>query len=366
MSGAPPAVLMTADAVGGVWSYALGLCGALPDIRFVLATLGPRPAAAQRAEAARLGNVTLAESDFRLEWMAGGAAGVATSCRWLEGLAERHAVDLVHVNGYAQAQLDSGRPVVAVAHSDVLSWWRAVHQCNAPAEWDEYRRQVARGLAAATRLTAPTHAVLDDLRREYGLALDHAAVIPNGVDPGAYAPRSKRHVIMAAGRVWDEAKNLRLLDDIAPALPWPVEIAGAVLHPEHGVAEICQARARGALDPMAMRRRLGETAIFAAPARYEPFGLAILEAAAAGCALALGDIASLRENWDGAALFLPPDDPERWRTALARLIDDGNERRRLAGAARARSMRLTITRTARRYRALYRGLTAACAKSRAA
>ena len=35
-------VLMTADAVGGVWTYALGLCSALPDIRFVLAMMGPR------------------------------------------------------------------------------------------------------------------------------------------------------------------------------------------------------------------------------------------------------------------------------------------------------------------------------------
>ena len=95
-----------------------------------------------------------------------------------------------------------------------------------------------------------------------------------------------------------------------------------------------------------MRHRLGEAAIFAAPAHYEPFGLGILEAAASGCALVLGDIASLRENWDGAAVFLPA---ERCRP----LADDSRpadrrrgERRRLAAAARARARHFTLARTA--------------------
>ena len=86
---------MTADAVGGVWSYALGLCAALPDIRFILATLGPRPRPAQQAAVSQLDNVILAQSDFRLEWMTGGQADITASTRWLDALAVQHAVDLV-------------------------------------------------------------------------------------------------------------------------------------------------------------------------------------------------------------------------------------------------------------------------------
>ena len=70
-------VLMTVDTVGGVWSYAVGLCASLPEVRFVLATLGPPPGHAQRAALGELGNVMLAESDFRLEWMAGGQDDIA-------------------------------------------------------------------------------------------------------------------------------------------------------------------------------------------------------------------------------------------------------------------------------------------------
>jgi glycogen synthase len=359
-------VLMTVDTVGGVWSYALGLCASLPQLRFVLASLGPPPRQAQRDALAGLGNVTLAESDFRLEWMVGGQADIAASRRWLDVLADRHAVDLVHVNGYAPAKLDGERPVVAVAHSDVLSWWFAVHGVVAPVEWIEYRRQVVCGLALAAQIVVPTKAVWEDLRRQYGLSPRKTTVIPNGLDIRTFSPQPKRPVIMAAGRIWDAAKNLRLLDDIAPRLAWPIEIAGEVAHPEHGVARLVHAWPLGVLAPTELRNRLEQAAIFAAPALYEPFGLGILEAAAAGCALVLGDISSLRENWDDAAIFLPPADRDSWRAALGRLIGDRRERKRLAAAARARSERFALTSTARRYLTLYRELIGASVERRVA
>ena len=149
---------------------------------------------------------------------------------------------------------------------------------------------------------------------------------------------------------------MRLLDDIAPLLAWPVEIAGETVHPEHGAAELRHARALGVLDAAEMRQRLAEAAIYAAPARYEPFALGILEAAAAGCALALGDIASLRETWDGAAIFPPAEDAGRWRAALSHLIEDRGECRRLSLAARTRARHFTLARTALCYHPLYRAL----------
>jgi glycosyltransferase involved in cell wall biosynthesis len=106
-----------------------------------------------------------------------------------------------------------------------------------------------------------------------------------------------------------------------------------------------------------MAERLGEAAIFAAPARYEPFGLGILEAAASGCALVLGDIPSLRENWGGAALFVPPDDRAAWRSTLACLIADDERREALGAAAWQRAARFTRKRMAAGYAAVHRGLS---------
>jgi len=73
------------------------------------------------------------------------------------------------------------------------------------------------------------------------------------------------------------------------------------------------------------------------PARYEPFGLTALEAAWSGCALVLGDIDSLREVWDGAAIFVAPDDHAALAHALRRLIADTALRERYAALARERA-----------------------------
>jgi glycogen(starch) synthase len=352
----PFTVLMTADAVGGVWSYALGLIAGSPQVRFVLAVMGPPPSEAQRRAAQALENCVVEMRPYRLEWMRHAAADVAASREWLARLAGRHGADLVHVNGYGQARLDCACPVLCVAHSDVVSWWMAVHGEEPPPEWQGYREDVVAGLRAASAVAAPTQAVIEDLRRHYELRPADVFVIPNGIDMTRFAPRPKHRVIMAAGRLWDEAKNLRALDAIAPELDWPVEIAGDAAHPESGTAQFTRSRLLGILRPDEMAERLGSAAIFAAPALYEPFGLGILEAAASGCALVLGDIASLRESWDGAALFVKPDDRAGLTAALHRLVHADDERRHLAAAARERSRRFTRVAMARRYAQLYRAL----------
>ncbi len=88
----------------------------------------------------------------------------------------------------------------------------------------------------------------------------------------------------------------------------------------------------GELSPAALAKKLAQAAIYAAPARYEPFGLGILEAALAGCALVLSDLPSLRENWSGAALFLPPGDQAAWREVLNGLARDEAQRADLGHA----------------------------------
>jgi glycosyltransferase involved in cell wall biosynthesis len=101
---------------------------------------------------------------------------------------------------------------------------------------------------------------------------------------------------------------------------------------------------------------LSRAAIYALPARYEPFGLSVLEAALRGCALALGDIDSLRENWDGAAAFVDPADPDALAAAINGLIADPARRIRQANLARERSLALTPGRMGEAYYSLYCGL----------
>jgi glycogen synthase len=94
-------------------------------------------------------------------------------------------------------------------------------------------------------------------------------------------------------------------------------------------------------------------AIYALPARYEPFGLSALEAAQCGCALVLGDIPSLREIWGNAAIFVAPDDSAALEAAIGLLIRDEALRMNMARRAQARARRYTPSAMALRYRNAY-------------
>ncbi|HZF68514.1 MAG TPA: glycosyltransferase family 4 protein [Gemmatirosa sp.] len=366
-------VLMTVDAVGGVWTYALELARALgPATRVHVAVLGPGPDAAQRAEAMTVPGLALHHLECALEWMDEPWDDVARAGEWLLSLERALGPDVVHLNGFAHGALPWRAPAVVVAHSCVCSWWEAVHGVPAPAAWDRYRAAVRAGIAAADLVVAPTHAMLDAVRREHGLRA--GVVVPNGRDARHFPARAPTPTVLTAGRLWDAAKNVRAVVDAARALPagWQVTVAGDVAPPEgaHGEArdalpaDGAAARVRwlGRLPTPALAAHMAGAAIYALPARYEPFGLSALEAALAGCALVLGDLPSLREVWDDAAWFVPPDDGEALGYALATLAADPPRRAALADAARTRALGYTPARMGDGYRAAY----AAAAEARAA
>jgi glycogen(starch) synthase len=355
----PRRVLMTADAVGGVWRYSVDLASALcrRGIHTTIAVLGPAPSDAQRREALRA-RVPLVDGDFRLEWMPAGLDDFEACAAWLLTLEHALCPDVVHLNGYAHAVLPWQAPVVVVAHSCVRTWWRAVHGAGAPDAYDRYSAAVTHGLSAARVVVAPSRAMLAGLGAEYGAEVE-GRVIPNGHASTQDRNRScKEDVVLAAGRIWDPAKNIEALCAVAPRLSWPIHVAGDTEGPDGSAQRLPGVVALGRLSSRAMCAWYRRAAIYALPARYEPFGLSILEAARRGCALVLGDIPSLREHWHDAALFVPPDDHDALTRALQRLIARPDQRHVLARLARARSRRFTMARTATAYEQLYRELLA--------
>lgn len=348
-------ILMTADTVGGVFGYALTLAGALAPDEVVLATMGGPISPAQARAVAERPNLRLVEGPFRLEWMEEPWDDVARAGEWLLGLAQAEHFDVVHLNQFAHGALPWPAPVVMVGHSDVVSWYRAVRGEEPPAKWDRYRQVVRRGLHGAAMVVAPSRTMLAALTTEYG-PLAHACVVENGSDPTLFRRRPKRPFILAVGRLWDDAKNLQALESVAPKLAWPILVVGSCQHPDGAARAVTGVRALGTRSPGALAALYGEAAIYAHPARYEPFGLSVLEAALSGCALVLGDIRSLRELWDGAALFVPPDDSGALADAIEALIDDPSLRSQLASAASSRAAGRTPSRMAAAYRVLYDAL----------
>jgi glycogen(starch) synthase len=365
----PQKVLMTADTVGGIWTYALDLSRALSErgTEVALASLGEPLSEAQRESVERIPRLRLFESTFRLEWTEEPWRDLQKAGEWLLRLESRIGPDVVHLNSYALASLPWSAPKLITAHGCALSFWAAVEGGPASSSGrgggERYQSAVAAGLAAADLVVAPTSARLAALEEHYG-PLAHSRVIPHGRDGRLFRPTPKEEMVFAAGRLWDEAQNLAALDRVAPQIPWPIYVAGESQQPDGSEIRPHTTRLLGRLSPRASAAWLGRAAIYALPARYEPFGIAALEAALAGCVLVLGDIPSLREVWRNRAVFVAPDDPEALRTALLSLIENPERRAALAAAGRARALELTPERMLDGYLAAYGELLASREEAR--
>jgi glycosyltransferase involved in cell wall biosynthesis len=352
-------VLMTADGVGGVWTYAVELARGLAPhgVEVLLATAGGPLTEAQRKAASSLGDVQLIETSYRLEWMDDPWEDVAAFGRLLLKLAADFQPDLVHLNEYSHAALRFHAPVLVVGHSCVCSWYESVRGRAPGREWKRYRQAVARGLRAADLVLAPTGVMLDALERHYG-PLRASGVVANGYTPleALDADGEKEPFVFAAGRWWDEAKNLAALGAVAPRLRWPVRVAGLPAPDGSATSVPVNVESLGRLTSEEMSAQYARAGIYCLPARYEPFGLTPLEAACHGCALVLGDIPSLREIWEDAAAFVPPEDVGRLAGVLERLIEDEAARRALADAGRERARGFSRARMARETMTAYESL----------
>jgi glycosyltransferase involved in cell wall biosynthesis len=341
-------VLMTTDAVGGVWRYSIELASELArmGVSTALAVLGPAPNHEQRQEAYRIAGLNLYECPCRLEWMDDPWDDVARSGEYLLALESEYLPDVVHLNGYAHAALPFRSPKLVVAHSCVLSWWQAVKREPAPSRYERYRRAVTAGLGAADEIVAPSAAMLRELQRFYGANTGN--VIPNGISDVTPSRVRKEPFVLCAGRLWDEAKNVATLAAAARGLSIPVCVAGKGADQVTGVTPL------GDLSAQGMRHWFERAAIYAAPAYYEPFGLAILEAATHGAALVLSNIETLREIWADAAIYVAPDDELALRSAIELLAHDPLLRQTMSERAQRRARNYPAQRQARRYQAVYR------------
>jgi glycogen synthase len=347
-------VLMTADTLGGVWSYAIELCASLAPlgIDVALATLGKPLSRSQQREIACLPHVQLYESDYRLEWMEAPWESLALAAEWLSSIERQTSPDVVHLNHLVHGDLPWRAPVIVVGHSCVYSWWNAVRGGLPDESWKTYRVRVTRSLRCASVVVAPSRAMLFELCRYYG-PLRRTAVVPNARDPSQYKPATKECFVFSAGRLWDEAKNVRTLCEAAEKLPWPVLIAGADAGPDGKTTTFDHVTHLGNLAPATMGRWLARASIYAAPALYEPFGLGALEAGLSACALVLGNLDSLREIWGDAALYTTPGSTEELRETLLDLIAHPRALPVLGERARARAQRFHPASFASSYRQLY-------------
>ena len=349
-------VLITTDAASGVWEYTAELARQLDRLGHdvAVASCGGAIDAGQRADLADLSRVALYEAEPGVAW-SDDPDERARAVDWLGRLLDCLNCDLLHLNDYAAAANDWRVPSLLVAHGCALARWRATRRGEPGPEWQGYRERVAAAFAHASLVAAPTRAFLDELRATHpSAAAARASVIYNGVDPARWPPGAERErlFVLGVGRLADESKNLAALAAAAEDLPHPVVIAGARGAERAGGKAILLKRLPRSRLAAYYRRAL----VFVHPARHEPFGLPVLEAALSGSALVLGDIPSLRELWGPVATFVDPNDARALRETIADLAARPDERAEAGRRARQHALRYSAHTMALHYLGCYRSL----------
>ncbi|MFZ6002801.1 MAG: glycosyltransferase family 4 protein [Actinomycetota bacterium] len=132
----------------------------------------------------------------------------------------------------------------------------------------------------------------------------------------------------------------------------------AELRARHGHDRRIEWLGRISDDERAARMR-GCTVYCSPSVRGESFGMVLLEAMAAGCALVASDLDGHRNvATDGQdALLVPVGDAEALAKALRRVLDDAGLRSELIEGGRRRADALSMTRLAENYTEIYHALT---------
>lgn len=353
-------IVMTTDAVGGVWQYSADLCGELArqGHEVTLAVLGPPPDERQRSSAAQNGTVEVIETGLPLDWLCSDPGPVEQAAQAIAALARERGADLVHCNMPTLAgAADFPVPVVAVTHGCVATWWQAARNEPLDPRYHWHRDLMRRGLAAADAVVAPSASFAETVRRTYALPR-RPLLVHNGRSASFASPNEglRLDAALTVGRLWDPVKNGELLDRVAARINRPFLAAGALRGPHGEEISLSNLQALGQVSSREIGVLLALRPIFVSAAKFEPFGLAVLEAASARCPLVLSDIATFRELWDGAALFVDPEDEVGFIEAVETLATSPDRQRELGGAAAQRAARLTTAATAQAMQAVYAGL----------
>jgi glycogen(starch) synthase len=362
--------LVTADTIGGVWMYARELVTGLVrrGVKVTLVSFGEIPTPQQTEWIEGLRDVDFRPTAFHLEWMQDAEDDMEPSAEYLLSVIRETKPDVLHLNQFCYGSLPVDIPRIVVAHSDVVSWWVTVHG-EEPREsrWMRwYRDTVTRGLAHAHAVIAPSRWMLESVHSYYTRPAD-GRVIYNGRTPHLFNPHvTKEDAVLTVGRIWDAGKQVSLLTKIESAVP--IYIAGSEQHPDSAMGGERQLSSRGQRKIIfkgqqteaQLRQLYSRTSMYAATSRYEPFGLAPLEAALSRCAIIANDIPTFHEIWGNTAYYFRYNDAESLAHAIHRLNDDRELRATYANLAYQHArQQFTAERMVEQYVCLYETLTRA-------
>jgi len=288
-----------------------------------------------------------------------------------------HAEDCLAASGLLASRAElRGAPLVRTLHH--------LEHFESPYLQDCQRRSIVE----ATAVACVSKVSQRDVARAFGR---HCPVIGNGVDLARFVPDPQLElrcrerfavsandvVVLSVGGVEPRKNTLRTLEAMIPVLLRNPQarwlIAGGASIWEHDayrgafftrLAELgVNLRSRivvlGGVTEQELTGLYGLSQILLCPSLQEGFGLCVLEAMAARCAVVVADAEPFSEYLaPGAACFVDPQSESSIGAAVERLLHDERLRATLAIEGVARAARFSWAQVACDHERLYRGLLA--------
>jgi len=206
----------------------------------------------------------------------------------------------------------------------------------------------------ACRVIALTSVEAESLVR-LGVPSDRIRIIPNGVDLKEFAglpprrPNGDTTELLFVGRCYPRQKGLEYLVKALPFLRSRESIRLTIVGEDWGGVPMLRSLAtalgverqivfKGALPRDEVIQAYASADIFVLPSLFEPFGIVLLEAMAAGLPVVASSVGGIVDVVaDGkTGLLIPPAKPSALAAGLEQLISDASLRARMAEEARRR------------------------------
>lgn len=270
----------------------------------------------------------------------------------LGALTITHAIDHLHANSLAMGRV-TGRLAPRIA-SRCTAHLRDIIKLSKRAMGD---------LNGNARLLAVSEATRDYHIRQ-GMDPTKVTTIYNGIDTAQFRPRPRAIGLRRALDIPDDAIVTLTIGQISLRKGWDtlaaaMELAASrrpSLHAllvgrryatkqetidyedsiRHTFNRAMPGRVRFLGERHDIPELLAAADLLIHPARQEPFGRVLLEAAASGCPIIATDVGGTKEMLGETAFLVPSDNPAQLADAIETLANNSALRRHLASAARSR------------------------------
>jgi phosphatidylinositol alpha-mannosyltransferase len=329
---------------GGVQLQVLGLARALRELGVDARVLAPSDGPPPEAGITSLGPTRGFPSNGSIAPI---SSSKAVAARTLEAL-RAFRPDVLHLH----EPLSPGANYAALIGTDLpaVGTFHAAHP-GRNGWYDAFRlplRKMVERLSVRTAVSA-------EAKRNAEAFGKSCEVLPNGVDVEAFACAepwpTDRAAVFFVGR-HERRKGVGVLLDAFAMLERQADLWLAGRGPE--TDELVRRRVQGVTwlgrisEHEKARRLRGATVACFPSIEGESFGVVLLEAMAAGAAIAASDLTGYRNvvRADREALLVPPGDPMALRDTLRRLLDDARARRAQVERARTRAAEFSMVRLA--------------------